>query len=62
MYDNPGQSESAAGQHVVYPAQRGLPLRVRALVDFMTERVTELLERPCLCPKKKKKDDQVAKT
>ena len=36
--------------HVVYPVQKGLPLRVRALVDYMTEQVKELLARPCVCP------------
>ena len=36
--------------HVVYPVQKGLPLRVRALVDFMTEHVKELLARPWVCP------------
>ena len=35
--------------HVVYPVQKGLPLRVRALVDFMSEAVRELLARPCVC-------------
>lgn len=35
--------------HVVYPVQKGLPLRVRALVDFMSEQVKELLSRPCVC-------------
>ena len=36
--------------HVVYPVQKGLPLRVRALVDYMTGQVKELLARPCVCP------------
>lgn len=35
--------------HVVYPVQKGLPFRVRALVDFMSEAVRELLARPCVC-------------
>jgi len=35
--------------HVVYPVQKGLPLRVRALVDYMSEQVRELLSRPCVC-------------
>ena len=34
---------------MVYPVQKGLPLRVRALVDYMSEQVRELLSRPCVC-------------
>ena len=36
---------------VVYPVQKGLPQRVRALVDFISEAVRELLARPCVCRK-----------
>ena len=36
---------------VVYPVQKGLPQRVRALVEFMSEEVRELLARPCVCRK-----------
>jgi len=48
----PGWRARELPAHVVYPAQRGLPLRVRALVDFMSEHVAALLARPCVCRKK----------